>query len=101
MLGSLQKLLDELTEVGCQVEFKAKSDAALGGKAQSLKKAADNLAAWLQTFRPWLIEAEAVAASDFKAEMLPEVLSRLESAVAHQDGVKATLRRARQLLAAN
>jgi hypothetical protein len=99
--GQLQKSLDEMLELTCQMEFKGKNDQVWAGRAQSLGKAADNLQNFLQTFRPWLVEAEAVTDDDFKPEMSEDLGTRMEAALAHHDGAKTTLRRVKNLLAGN
>ena len=75
--GQLQKSLDEMLELTCQMEFKGKSDQAFVGRAQSLGKAADNLQNFLQTFRPWLVEHESMTDDDFKAEMAEDLCARI------------------------
>ena len=83
------------------MEFKGKSDQAWAGRAQSLGKAADNLQNFLQTFRPWLVEMEAVTDDDFKPEMSEDLGNRMEAALAHHDGAKTSLKRIKNLLAGN
>ena len=83
------------------MEFKGKTDQAWTGRAQSLGKAADNLQNFLQTFRPWLVEMEAVTDDDFKPEMSEDLANRMEAALAHHDGAKTSLRRVKNLLAGN
>ena len=93
--------MDEMLEFTCQMEFRGKSDQTFVARAQSLGKAADNLQNFLQTFRPWLVEAESVTDDTFKADMSEDLATRMEAALAHHDGAKTTLRRLRTLLAGN
>lgn len=91
-------MLDEMTDVSLKLQAKAKGDSSLSDRSQGLSKAVDSLHNFLSSFRSWLVDAEAVDTDSFVEEKMVDICQRIESALAHQDGAKAAMKRAKALL---